>query len=154
VLRPKITRVVSSGRPLSEYQDSQGSVPSFNCEYDYQACSLAYTQLGSFTRVWVDVSHAAPDDYKPTLDMVTALADSGMPGSLKLALLSDLTTWEPSSLATGGKSFLWDQSTALFLLHPGAYSPVSEHVVPSVPPAEVRRLWTAAVNQWTPSDGS
>jgi hypothetical protein len=50
----------------------------------------------------------------------------------------------------GGKSLLWDQSAALFLLHPDVYRKVGGaggHYEPTVTPAGLRTLWTNATNK-------
>ena len=42
---------------------------------------------------------------------------------------------------------MWDDSAALYLLHPEAFRPKGAHMEPAVPPDEFRRLWLAAVNR-------
>ena len=90
----------------------------------------------------------APHCYSPDYAMVAGdgktqgLKDEGMPGRLKKALLNDIacqsfyppedrskpctskSTWEPAAVAAGlgGEMLLWDQSAAIFLVHPKAFA--------------------------------
>lgn len=96
-------------------------------------------------------NHSDPDCYSPHYRMVaggegaTGLIESGLPARLKQALInntlckwpsgskmpavsgtscSSQSTWVPSVVASGpgGEMLFWDQSAALFLLHPELFS--------------------------------
>lgn len=152
-IRAKVSRVVSMGKPISKSQVESGDL-SFNCEYDLASCAVAYRQMKGLHPVWVDIPRTDPNEYTPSLAMVTALEGSGLPGSLKQALLSNLSTWEPTSLPPGAKSLLWDQTAAIYVLNRDLFTTVGDHLEPRIPAAQVRELWTQAVNNWSPADGS
>jgi len=59
--------------------------------------------------------------------MVNGLASTGLPNALYQALMSNLHTWDydqmqPENGGPGGNSLMWDQSAALYMVNPEAYS--------------------------------
>jgi len=152
----KLKAVVMQGKPFDRTKPAQEQ--SFNCEYDFSACQLAYEKLlpSKVKPIWVDVPREKLPDgkyaYQPTIAMVNLLEDSGIPGVLKDTLLGYQGTWNAYSPDfPGGTSKLWDQSAALYLIRPGIFeqSPEANYWVPSGMPADqVQALWAASVNHW------
>lgn len=155
-IRAKIHQVVMQGLPLTTDEAGVSGSTSFNCEFDLTACRRAARQLAGLHPVWVDAPRGQEVAYEPHADMVNGLRTSGLPSSVRQALLSDATTWDPAFLprGNGGKSLLWDQSAALYLVDPSTFAKVGSHMEPRIDVREFRELWTEAVNNWTPDDGS
>ena len=72
------------------------------------------------------------------------------------AACSSYSTRVPADVAAGpgGESLLWDQTAALYLLHPEIFSPLNQHVVPTIVNGSheqnakrLRRLWTEDTNR-------
>jgi hypothetical protein len=172
-IRSKIKNVVIMGKPLRGDTTQTPGNFSFNCEYDMAACKMAFNkQLPGLNYYYVDPTRTAFDSnplgrqefvYGPTRDMVEPLAERGLPHSLKQALLGTVRDGSLGAAVdgadywaidccfrAGGKSLLWDQSAALFLLHPDVYRKVGGaggHYEPTVTPAGLRTLWTNATNK-------
>lgn len=171
-IRSKIKNVVIMGMPLRGDPTQKPGNFSFNCEYDMKACETAFDkQLPELTFFFVEPKRTELDAspvghqetvYGPTFGMVEALEPRGLPNTLKQALVG---TVRNGSLGTavegedywaidccfkaGGKSLLWDQSAALFLVHPGAFTKVGGsggHYEPAISPDEFRALWTSSTN--------
>lgn len=138
MLRPLIRRVVASGRPLAEnFPDN------FNCVYDQPACDAADTLLRRLrSAVWVDLPLDGPS-YAPTEDMVSQLAEAGLPALLRAALNADPSQW----LGTR----LWDDSAALYLLAPEYFAAKGAHFEPAIDEAKLRKELVRAINA-TPRD--
>ena len=101
--------------------------------------------------------------YGPTLKMVDGLEKRGLPNTLKQALVGTVRDGSlgPSvkgadywaidcCFAAGGKSLLWDQSAALFLLHADVFKKVGGaggHYEPTVTPEQLRNFWTQDTNK-------
>lgn len=128
--------------------------------------------------------------YNPSYEMVAGidgtggLVNNGLPGHLKQALINDiqcssfytetsqtgnpcssLSTWEPAAVynGPGGEMLLWDETAALFLLHPEIFSlyypsdpniPGGLHYEPTLVNEsyaqtiqELRKLWTEDTNR-------
>jgi len=132
----KIQRVLASGRPLAE-----NNPDNFNCVYDQPACEAADRLLrGRQTVAWVDLpTDASPSpSYAPTQEMIGRLAQAGMPGVLRAALLLDPTQW----LGTR----LWDDTAAFYLLAPQDFAIHGAHFEPAVNEDTWRRLLVKAIN--------
>jgi inosine-uridine nucleoside N-ribohydrolase len=133
MLRPLIRHVVASGRPVAE-----NNPDNFNCVYDQPACDKADRILRTIhSAVWVDLP-ADGSSYPPTQEMVDRLAGSGMPGLLRAALNADPSQW----LGTR----LWDDSAALYLLHPQAFIVRGAHFEPAIDEATLRSELVKAIN--------
>lgn len=171
-IRAKIRNVVIMGMPLRGDPTQRPGNFSFNCEYDMRACETAFNkQLPGLTYFYVDPTRtdldAAPVGhqetvYGPTYGMVDALDSRGLPNTLKQALVGIVRNGSLGAAVegedywaidccfkAGGKSLLWDQSAALFLVHPEAFRNVGGadgHYEPSVSPDDFRALWTRSTN--------
>jgi inosine-uridine nucleoside N-ribohydrolase len=142
----RIDSIVAQGRPT--HSEAEGTnTKTFNCAYDVTSCEKAFTQTQALHPVWVDVPKRAASPYSPTIGMVQALRPDGLPGALKTALLAKQDTWRTDLLDhANGNSYLWDQLAALFVLRPNLFHLVDAHMEPKVPAADIRRIWTEAVN--------
>jgi hypothetical protein len=120
------TRVVASGRPVAETNPD-----NFNCEYDLAACRAAPRGV-----TYVDLP--ATPAYDPTAEMVARLGPAGLPGLLRAVLEADPSQW----LGTR----LWDDTAALFLVHPSVFAPRGRHLEPTVGEARLRDLLVTATN--------
>lgn len=146
LLAHRITAVVAQGRPAHSNAEAAGT-SSFNCAYDAPSCKTAFMQMAGMHPVWVDVPKAANPPYSPTFEMVDGLKQDGLPGSLRAALMSNETSWRTDRLDPAfGKSFLWDQLAALYVLRPDLYHTVGGHMEPSAPAAQFQAIWTAGIN--------
>lgn len=164
-IESKISKVVIMGKALEgDATQGLGNV-SFNCKYDITACKkVFYEQLPKYQYVYVDLPRSNCDNtpntagckgkvYGPTLDMVNNLDSKGLPNTLKRILLEhpdswNLDTW-PNKIY-GGKTLLWDQSAALYMIYPEIFKKVggpSGHYEAAVSPEEFRAKWTQATNQ-------
>lgn len=144
-IRDRITSVIMQGRP---YQSDKYEKPrlSFNCDYDIESCKKAFEQLKGLNPTWVDVPREANPPYTPTIEMINALDDTGLPGTLKKAMLSNQKHWRLGFLEKGNQSRLWDQLAALYMIHPEAFHLNAAHMEPTLPPATIQKMWTDAVN--------
>jgi hypothetical protein len=171
-IRSRIRNVVIMGMPMRGDPTQRPGNFSFNCEYDMKACQTAFDgQLPGLRHFFVDpprtdfdkdpVGHQATV-YGPTLAMVEGLSSRGLPNALKQALLGTVRDgslgpavkgadyWAiDCCFRAGGKSLLWDQSAALFLVHPDAFEQVGGHLEPKLPAEDFRRLWTESTNAAT-----
>ncbi|AQA03696.1 hypothetical protein BVC93_16135 [Mycobacterium sp. MS1601] len=160
-LRHRIGRVVITGRPLEGDPELEAG-ESFNCVYDRPSCEQAFRQqLPGLDHVFVDVPRGDCDltpnrdgcvatVFGPTLAMVRALGDEGLPNTLKQILLNHpnswaLDTWEQSGY--GGRTLFWDQSTALALLDPASFRQVGAHVETTLNPEEFQAKWAEFTNR-------
>lgn len=167
-IRKKINSVVIMGKPLRGDKAQPAGNISFNCEYDIQSCRIAFNKhLPGLKYFFVDVPRRPQDSdplghqdvvYGPTLAMVEPLGDRGLPYALKQALVGTVRGGPLGEAVSGpdywaidccfaaeGKSLLWDQTAALFLLHPDIFRRVGGsggHYEPSVSPEALRMLWT------------
>jgi inosine-uridine nucleoside N-ribohydrolase len=133
----RLRQVVAQGLPFEDVP--AGRSPGFNCRYDLVACREAHAALRASGRgVWVDVPRNATPPYAPTPEMIQALGGTGLPGTLRAILFANPKGW--------ADTLMWDDSAALYLLHPQAFGPKAAHVEPTVAPDEIRRLWLAAAN--------
>ena len=135
-LGDKIQRVLASGRPLAE-----NNPDNFNCVYDQPACEAADRLLrGRPAVAWVDLpTDASPSpSYAPTEEMIERLAQTGMPGVLRAALLLDPSQW----LGTR----LWDDTAAFYLLEPQDYALNGAHLEPAINEETLRRRLVKAIN--------
>jgi hypothetical protein len=133
MLRPLIRRVVASGRPVAE-----NNPDNFNCVYDQPACDKADRILRTIhSAVWVDLP-ADGSSYPPTQAMVDQLAGSGMPGVLRAALNADPSQWVGTRL--------WDDSAALYVLHPEKFIARGAHFEPAIDEATLRSELVKAIN--------
>lgn len=172
-IRSKIKNVVIMGKPLRGDSTQKPGNFSFNCEYDMKACETSFNrQLPQLNYFFVDPPRSKQDSdpvghqdtvFGPTLAMVEALDKRGLPNTLRQALVGIVRDgslgpavkgadyWAiDCCFRAGGKSLLWDQSAALFLVHPEAFKKVGGsggHYEPSVTAEELRRLWTQATNK-------
>lgn len=169
-IRRKIRNVVIMGMPLRGDPTQRPGNFSFNCEYDMKACETVFAgQLPGLAHFYVDPPRGAFDKdpvghqdkvYGPTLQMVQGLEDRGLPNTLKQALVGTVRNgslgeavkgadyWAiDCCFRAGGKSLLWDQTAALFLLHSDVFSKVGGHYEPNLQPEALRLLWTNATNQ-------
>jgi len=138
MLRHLTRRVVASGRPLLE-----NNPDNFNCVYDQQACNKADDFLRKTRNaVWVDLP-ADGTSYPPTTAMVNQLNGAGMPGLLRAALNTDISTWDQTRL--------WDDTAALYVLNPEHFRANGLHLEPAIDEATLRSEWVKAVNA-TPDD--
>jgi len=155
-LAPKLDHVVISGKPIGDPTLKPGQY-LFNCGYDLPACRIAMKQLRGTKTSWVNISEAANPPYAPSLGMVQGLRADGLPGALKAALMANQHTWNPAKVPVsaggpGGQTFMWDQTAAMYLLHPERFAPVGAHYGPrpsgpnALSPAGLHRLWTRDVN--------
>lgn len=171
-IRSKIKHVVIMGMPMRGDPTQRPGHFSFNCEYDMKACESAFNNqlpgLSYFfvgpTRTKLDTTPVGHQDtvYGPTYEMVDALEPRGLPNALKQALIGVVRNGSLGAAVegkdywaidccfrAGGKSLLWDQSAALFLVHPDAFMNVGGsggHYEPSVSPDDLRKLWTRLTN--------
>jgi inosine-uridine nucleoside N-ribohydrolase len=150
LIHDRISSVVMSGKAVHNHVTGTKNKIGFNCGYDLVACNLAFTQLQSLQATWVEVPRQALPPYSPTSAMVKGLLSTGLPGSLKQALLSHEKSWRLDLLTGGNKSLLWDQLAAMYLLHPELYHHVSSHMEPTVSALEIQRLWTKDTNATRP----
>ena len=172
-IRSKIRNVVIMGKPLRGDTSQEPGNYSFNCEYDMAACELAFTkQLPRLKYFYVDSPRTALDSnpvgnqefvYGPTRAMVQALEPRGLPYALKQALLGTVRDGSLGAAVdgadywaidccfrAGGKSLMWDQMAALFLLYPEVFMKVGGaggHYEPTVTPSSLRQMWTDATNK-------
>jgi len=154
-LAPKLDHVVIMGKPIGDPTQKPGRY-SFNCAYDLSACRTAMVLLRGHKASWVDVPRGTDPLYSPSLAMVEGLRPYGLPGSLKAALMANQHTWNPAKLHLSpdgfAESLMWDQSAAIFLLHPELFTPVGHHYEPLVigsharTSARLRLVWTRDVN--------
>jgi len=171
VIKSKISSVIIMGRPLypSRFNNDGSLNYSFNCEYDLAACEAAFTQLQTLNPAWVDVPRPPSSDpqYRPSREMVNALVFAGLPNALNRALMNNLHTWDYEEMmiingGPGGNSLMWDQSAALYMAYPEAYSQKfadgqsgsfwtpqnGAYWTPDkVTPSRLNQLWTEATNK-------
>ncbi len=140
----RLKQVIASGRPLPETNPD-----NFNCEYDRASCAVADALLRrAHHAVWVDLpTDTSPrPSYAPTPAMVNAFGVAGLPGVLRTALNLDPSPWLTTRL--------WDDSAALYLLHPDGFTPHGAHLEPAVDEATLRNREVQAVNSpekpWRP----
>lgn len=171
-IRSKIRNVVIMGMPLRGDTTQRPGNFSFNCEYDMPACETVFDrQLPGLAHFFVDPVRTEFDKnpvghqttvYGPTLAMVEGLQGYGLPNALKQALTGTVRDgslgpavqgadyWAiDCCFRAGGKSLLWDQSAALFLVHPDAFQKLGGpggHYEPSLSADEMRMLWTTSTN--------
>ena len=171
-IRSKIKNVVIMGMPLRGDPTQKPGNFSFNCEYDMKACETAFnTQLRDLSHFFVEPKRTERDAtpvgqqktvYGPTFEMVEALESRGLPNTLKQALVGTVRNGSLGAAVegedywaidccfkAGGKSLLWDQSAALFLVRPDAFMNVGGsggHYEPSLSPDDFRKLWTSTTN--------
>lgn len=137
-LAGKLRQVVTQGLPLADVP--VGRSPGFNCRYDLPACRQVNERFAPTGGVvWVDVPRNATPAYAPTLEMVEQLGAKGLPGTLRALLLANRDAWK--------EALMWDDSAALYLLHPDQFTPKGAHQEPTASPAEVRNLWLNAANR-------
>lgn len=142
----RISTIVMQGKPLRGDPTADPADLSFNCWYDKKSCTRAFPILKRHAAHWVDVPKGGPVPYSPSLDMVTSLKTTGLPGTTRRALLSDRSTWDPTQLPPASESYLWDQGAALFLLDSSGFVQVGGHWEASFTPQRFRDRWTRAVN--------
>ncbi len=165
LIRSKIREVVIMGKPLRGDKSQRPGNFSFNCEYDMAACRKAFNkQLPGLNYAFVDVQRGRCDEtpntgacvgtvYGPTLGMVRGLTSKGLPNALKQVLLNHprswaLDDWETSGF--GGKTLLWDQAAALYLLDPSIFKKVGGrggHYETTLMPEPFRKKWTKYTNK-------
>ncbi|PRC41749.1 hypothetical protein C6A85_000000114040 [Mycobacterium sp. ITM-2017-0098] len=160
-IRSKIGRVVITGRPVQGDVEHDEVSESFNCGYDRTSCVTAFhEQLPGLDHAFVDVPRTDCDltpntagctgtVYGPTLAMARSLGPVGLPDTLKQILLNHpnswaLDTWEHSGY--GGRTLLWDQSTALALLDPASFRPAGAHLETVLSPQDFQRKWVELTN--------
>ena len=176
-IRGRIRNVVIMGMPLRGDPTQRPGNFSFNCEYDMAACKTAFDgQLPGLGHFFVDPPRTDFDKdpvghqetvFGPTQAMVEGLDSRGLPNALKQALLGTVRDgslgpavkgadyWAiDCCFRAGGKSLLWDQSAALFLVHPDAFTQVGGHHEPKLSAEDFRRLWTVSTNAATRYVGS
>ena len=164
-IESKISRVVIMGKALEGDATQNRGNFSFNCEYDLSACKkVFYEQLPKYQYVYVDVPRSKCDNapnrddckgtvYGPTLDMVNNLDSQGLPNTLKIVLLENPDSWNMNTWPNkiyGGKTLLWDQSAALYMIYPELFKKIGGpggHYEAAVSPEEFRAKWTQATNQ-------
>ena len=150
MIRDRVTRVVLQGRPYSRHDSKTALEENFNCGYDVRSCKLGREELRGLDPVWVDLpSLDAP--YQPTLQAVSELRTTGLPGAFRTAYLATLWTWEPGSLSPGNLSLLWDDSAAMYLLSTKGFTKTGNFWAPSMSAEALRATWVRAVNSWHPS---
>lgn len=165
LIESKINQVVIMGKALEGDTTQRPGNFSFNCEYDMPACKKAfYEQLPKYKYVYVDVPRSTCDStpnqqgckgtvYGPTLDMVKKLDAEGLPNTLKQVLLGYTNSWNLDTWPNkvyGGKTLLWDQTAALYMVYPEIFKKLGGpkgHFSPAVSPEELRAKWTEATNQ-------
>ena len=173
LIRHKIGQVVIMGQ--REKAQAPGVVikTSFNCGYDLPACRKAATeQLPGLRHAFVDVPRTPIDSsprnlerqvYGPTLAMVEGLAPTGLPNTLRQALMGKAPTGSlgeavPAAdywaidccLRRIGKSLLWDQMAALYMVYPELFTAVGGpdgHFETHLSPQAIRQVWTDATNR-------
>jgi hypothetical protein len=172
-IRTKIKNLIIMGKPLRGDESQRPGNFTFNCEYDMSACQQAFDkQLPGLKYFYVDVPRSKRDAdpvgheeivYGPTLDMVENLEKRGLPNALRQALVGSVRDGSLGASVSGadywaidccfragGKSLLWDQTAALFLVYPEVYTKVGGpggHYEPTVTAEEFRRLWIEATNR-------
>lgn len=165
LIESKINQVVIMGKALEGDTTQRPGNFSFNCEYDMPACKKAfYEQLPKYKYVYVDVPRSTCDStpnqqgckgtvYGPTLGMVKKLDAEGLPNTLKQVLLGYTNSWNLDTWPNkvyGGKTLLWDQTAALYMVYPEIFKKLGGpkgHFSPAVSPEELRAKWTEATNQ-------
>lgn len=172
-IREKIKNVIIMGKPFKGDESQRPGNFSFNCEYDMNSCQQAFDkQLPGLNYFYVDVPRSKHDAdpvgheeivYGPTLDMVENLERRGLPNALRQALVGSVRDGSLGASVSGpdywaidccfragGKSLLWDQTAALFLVYPEAFTKIGGpggHYEPTVTAEEFRTLWTEATNR-------
>lgn len=191
LIKDKVDRVVIMGQPIGDYSRTPGR-ESFNCNFDFAACQAAMSRLEQLHTFFVDIPRfsdchngtPAAHCYSPNREMVAGVMQRGLPGRLRKALMNDIScaafyttpqtqghpcssrsTWEPSAVAKGpgGEMLLWDQTAAMFLLRPDAFSRYypaddpglgGQHYEPTLVDGsdartvdKLRRMWTRLTNK-------
>lgn len=164
-IESKIGRVVIMGKALEGDTTQRPGNFSFNCEYDMAACKkVFYEQLPKYQYAYVDVPRSKCDNtpnregckgtvYGPNLSMVKNLDSQGLPNTLKKVLLGYTNSWNLDTWPNkvyGGKTLLWDQSAALYMVYPEIFKKLggpNGHFEAAVSPEEFRTKWTEATNQ-------
>ena len=164
VIESKINSVVIMGKSLEGDTTQKPGNYSFNCEYDMQACKkVFYEQLPKYKHVYVDVPRSACDTtpnkagckgkvYGPNVDMVKSLDTQGLPNTLKQILMGHTESWDLDDWPNkhyGGKTLLWDQSAALYMIYPEIFKKVGGlkgHYEADISPEQLRAKWTEATN--------
>jgi inosine-uridine nucleoside N-ribohydrolase len=137
-LAPKLRQVITQGLPLADVP--AGRSPGFNCRYDLPACRQVNERFAATGLVvWVDVPRNATPPYAPTLEMIDQLSPRGLPGTLRALMSANRDSWK--------EALLWDDSAALYLLHPERFALKGAHQEPNVSPADLRSLWLDAANR-------
>ena len=133
-----LRQVVTQGLPLADLP--AGRSPGFNCRYDLRACREANERFAPHgLAVWVDVPRNVTPAYAPTVEMVEQLIAKGLPGTVRALLLANRDAWK--------EALMWDDSAALYLLHPDRFAPKGAHQEPTASPADLRTLWLNATNR-------
>ena len=143
----RIHKVVMQGTPLPANPPPPNAPLSFNCAYDLPSCEAAFPLLSQLRARWEEVPSTADPPYVPTISMVRDLRRTGLPNALRLALQADQTTWRPGRLQPGSTCLLWDQTAALYLLHPKDFWRVGNYWAPALSPRNIRRAWVLAANR-------
>jgi hypothetical protein len=176
LIRQKIGQVVIMGKPYPGDGPGAPTKLPFNCSYDLAACRQADAeQLPTLRHAFVDVPRSPLDGatasprgheqtvYGPTLTMVQGLATTGLPNTLRQALLGQVPAGSLGEAVPGadywaidcclrrsGKSLMWDSMAALYLVHPALFSRVGGpygHFETHLPPEGIRQVWTQATNR-------
>ena len=165
LIESKINHVVIMGKALEGDTTQRPGNFSFNCEYDMPACKkVFYEQLPKYKYTYVDVPRSKCDTtpnqegckgtvYGPTLEMVKNLDSEGLPNTLKQVLLGHAESWNLDTWPNkryGGKSLLWDQSAALYMVYPEIFKKLGGpegHFEAAISPQAFRAKWTEATNE-------
>ncbi|MBM4360974.1 MAG: nucleoside hydrolase, partial [Deltaproteobacteria bacterium] len=163
-LREKLGKVVVMGKPFEGDTTQPAMKHSFNCKYDIAACEkVRKEQLPGLDYAYVDVRRSDCDAtpnadgclgkvYGPNGTMVKGLVAEGLPGTLRTVLLGNPDSWNIDNWPNatyGGRSLLWDQSAALYLVNPDLFEMVEGnggHFETTSSPDAYRQAWTDATN--------
>ena len=173
LIRQKIGQVVIMGKRDTGDVPGVPNKSSFNCGYDFVACrQVTAEQLPGLRYAFVDLPRTPHDAsprglerqvYGPTSDMVRALAPTGLPNTLRQALMGNVPFGSLGEAVPGaeywaidcclrrdGKSLMWDQMAALYLVYPELFTEVGGpggHFETYLSPQAIRQVWTEATNR-------
>jgi inosine-uridine nucleoside N-ribohydrolase len=167
-IRAKLDKVVVMGKPLEGDATQPANKISFNCRYDLASCERVFEQqLPGLDYAYVDVPRSTCDPtpnadgcvgtvYGPNGAMVEGLVTEGLPGALRKVLLGNPASWDidgwPNASYNSGRSLLWDQSAALYMVYPELFAMQGGdqgHYETTSTPDAFRKTWTDATNTAT-----
>jgi hypothetical protein len=136
-IRERLRFIVIQGQPPNDPADP--SWDGVNCQFDSQACQIALQRLQGLSVSWVNLARNAP--FPLDQSMINRLGASPLAHALRNVMQTD-TSWKNQQL--------WDDSAAIFIMHPNAFKRVGEHLEPAISPVEMRNLEVELANGKAP----